>query len=56
MGDRFEIETLWDGKRFYEKWKNFEIMIEKHYLYSGYMVRFVKDFTLETTVGAYISY
>lgn len=71
VGDRFEIESLWDGQRFYEKWKNFEIMSEKHYLHSEDKVEFVKDFSLETAVfdkgtvakfvgyypyGAFISY
>lgn len=71
IGDRFEIETLWDGQTFYEKHIYFEKMSEEHYLHSGDKVKFVKDFSLETTVidketvtkfmgynpyGAYISY
>lgn len=71
IGDRFEIEALWNGQTFYKKHIYFEKMSEEHYLHSGDKVEFVKDFSLETTVidkgtvakfvgyysyGAYISY
>lgn len=50
IGDRFEIEALWDGQTFFEKHRYFEKMSEEHYLHSGDKVEFVKDFSLETTV------
>lgn len=70
-GDRFEIEVLWDGQIFYENYRYFEKISEKHYLHSVDMVQFVKDFSLESSVidkgtiakfvgyysyGVYISY